>query len=103
MAPWFAVMRVVGREKLARFCSAHPEARNWIARWLGEAEAATWENPQVIRDRFPAASFLAENQVIFNVKGNSFRLEVVVAYRTGTVQVVWAGTHAQYDRRNARR
>jgi mRNA interferase HigB len=103
MAPWLLVMRIVGREKLSRFCAAHSEARKWIANWLGEIEAATWDNPQTIKDRFPSASFLADNQVIFNVKGNAFRLEVVVAYRTGTVEIVWAGTHAQYDRRCAQR
>lgn len=86
-----------------RFCSAHGEARKWIANWLSEAEAATWESPQAIKDRFPAASFLADKMVIFNVKGNAFRLEAVVAYRTGVVQISWAGTHAQYDRRQARR
>ncbi len=103
MQSWLAVMRIVGREKLVKFCSAHGEARNWIANWLGEAEVASWESPQAIKNRYPAASFLANNVVIFNVKGNAFRLEVVVAYRTGIIQVFWAGTHAQYDRRHARR
>lgn len=103
MRSWLAVMRVVGREKLVKFCAAHGEARKWIANWLGEAEAAHWTGPRAIKERYPAASFLAGNTVIFNVKGNAFRLEVVVAYRTGVVQVVWAGTHAQYDRRNAGR
>jgi mRNA interferase HigB len=101
MRSWLAVMRVVGREKLAKFCSAHSGARKWIANWLSEAEAATWNSPHAIKIRYPAASFLAGNTVIFNVKGNAFRLEVVVAYRTGVVQIIWAGTHAQYDRRHA--
>lgn len=96
-------MRVVGREKLATFCTAHGEARKWIANWLSEAETAQWENPQAIKIRYPSASFLAQNTVIFNVKGNAFRLEVVVAYRTSVVHIVWVGTHAQYDRRHLRR
>ena len=103
MQRWLAVMRLVGREKLVRFCAAHGEARNWIANWLSEAEAVAWASPQAIKIRYPSASFLAGNTVIFNVKGNAFRLEVVVAYRTGVVQVVRAGTHAQYDRRHSKR
>jgi mRNA interferase HigB len=103
MEAWLAVMRIVGREKLLRFCSAHGEARKWIANWLSEAEAAAWDSPQAIKERYQAASFLADNTVIFNVKGNAFRLEVMVAYRTGVVHIIWAGTHAQYDRRHARR
>jgi mRNA interferase HigB len=41
--------------------------------------------------------------VVFNVKGNAYRLEVMVAYRTGSVAIEWIGTHAQYDERNKRR
>jgi mRNA interferase HigB len=103
MQSWLAVMRIVGREKLVSFCSAHGGARKWIASWLSEAEAADWASPQAIKDRYPAASFLARNVVIFNVKGNDFRLEVVVAYQTGAVRILWAGTHAQYDRRHSKR
>jgi mRNA interferase HigB len=102
MRNWLAVMRIVGRDKLTRFCDVHAEARNWIENWLSEAEAARWESPQAIKVRYPSASYLAGNVVIFNVKGNAFRLEVAVAYRTGVVQIIWAGTHAQYDRRHSR-
>jgi len=96
-------MRVVGRKKLDVFCGKHTNVRKWIATWLNEAEGAVWSSPQTIKDRFVSASFLAGNTVIFNIKGNEYRLEVVVAYRTGIVTIVWAGTHAEYDQRNARR
>lgn len=100
---WFSPVRIVGREKLGEFCSIHGEARKWIANWTSEVEAAAWQSPQAIKEQYPAASFLADNVVIFNVRGNAFRLEVLVAYRTGVLQVVWAGTHAQYDRRHSKR
>jgi mRNA interferase HigB len=96
-------MRIVGREALDRFCSKHADARKWIASWLLEVESSTWATPQAIKDRHVNASFLEGNTVIFNVKGNDYRLEVVIAYRTGIVSVKWIGTHAEYDERNARR
>ena len=96
-------MRIVGRETLDRFCSRHADARKWISSWLSEVESSAWVNPQAIKDRYAAASFVGGNTVIFNVKGNDYRLEVTVAYRTGTVVVNWIGTHAEYDERNARR
>jgi mRNA interferase HigB len=102
MQRWLAVMRIVGREKLHSFCETHGAARKWIANWLSEVEAAVWTDPRAIKARYPAASFLGQNVVIFNVKGNSHRLEVVVAYRSSVVQIVWAGTHAEYDRRHAK-
>jgi len=96
-------MRMVGREVLARFCSRHADARKWVVAWLAEAESAAWATPQAIKDRYSGASFVAGNTVIFNVKGNAYRLEVQVAYRTGVIVVKWIGTHAEYDERNATR
>jgi len=96
-------MKIAGRSRLHDFCVKHPDARTWIEHWLSEVEAARWTSPHSVRARFPSASFLADNIVIFNVKGNHYRLEVRVAYRTSLVIVVWIGTHAAYDQRNGRR
>lgn len=96
-------MRVVGRETLDRFCSRHAGARKWITSWLAEVGSSNWTTPQTIKDRFSTASFVGGNTVIFNVKGNDYRLEVLVAFKTGTVAVKWIGTHAEYDERNAKR
>ena len=63
----------------------------------------SWATPQHIKVRYASASFLHGNVVIFNVRGNSYRLEAHVAYRNGIVTVLWAGTHREYDERNRRR
>jgi mRNA interferase HigB len=96
-------MRVIGRDKLEAFCAKHADARRWIENWLADAEVAIWNVPQQIRNRYPAASFLAENRITFNVNGNDYRLEVLVAYKTSVVIVEWIGTHARYDTRNKKR
>ena len=59
--------------------------------------------PQDVRNRYSTASFLSGGLVIFNVRGNKYRLEVHVAYRSGVMAIVWIGTHREYDRRNRRR
>jgi len=96
-------MKITGRGVLAAFAQEHADARRWIENWLAEAEGVTWKTPQDIKDRYASVSFLAGGRVIFNVKGNEYRLEVIVAFRTGVVVVEWAGTHAEYDRRNRQR
>lgn len=96
-------MRVVGREKLQDFTEKHTDAKDWIENWLADAENATWQTSHDIKATYASASFLGANTVIFNVKGNHYRLEVNVAYKTGVVAVLWAGTHSEYDQRNARR
>ena len=96
-------MRVVGRDKLEAFCSRFPDARPWLEAWLHESEGMSWAMPQEIRDRYAAASFLPGNVVIFNVRGNHYRMEVNVAFKIGIVTVLWIGTHAEYDERNKKR
>jgi len=93
-------MRIAGRERLERFCRKHADARAWIEHWLADVESSVWRTPREVRNRFASASFLPGGVVIFNVRGNAYRLEVAVAYRTGTVLVLWAGTHREYDERN---
>lgn len=92
-------MRIVGRDKLDEFVRVHADARSWIETWIADAEAATWRTPNDIRKHYASASFLAGNVVIFNVKGNRYRLETMIGYATDTVVVRWTGAHAGYDAR----
>jgi mRNA interferase HigB len=91
-------MDVVGREVLEDFKRRHPDVQSQVDAWLLEAEEARWATPHAVTDRYPTASVLSGNRVVFNIKGNSYRLLVRIAYRHGTVLVVMAGTHAEYDR-----
>ena len=96
-------MKILDRERLEQFCRKHADARRWVENWLADVQSAAWTMPQDIRQRYGSASFLPEGAVIFNVKGNAYRLEVTVAYRAGVVVIEWIGTHREYDERNKRR
>ena len=96
-------MRIAGRERLDEFVQAHAGARSWIETWLAEVQRAVWPTSQEVKARYASASFLSDNVVIFNVKGNEYRLEVSVAYKTSVVVILWVGTHSEYDKRNKRR
>ena len=91
-------MRVVGRGKLEKFITAHSDAASAVDAWLHEALSATWRTPADIKARYASASFLASNRVIFNLKGNSYRLDTQIAYLTQLVVVKRIDTHAEYDR-----
>ena len=93
-------MRLAGRPVLEAFVLRHAEARPWISAWLEEIEASSWDTSHELKDRYPSASILADRIVIFNVKGNKFRLETRVSYQNKIVQVIWAGTHAEYSKRS---
>jgi mRNA interferase HigB len=93
-------MRIIGKGLLHSFCIKHPDYQIWIGNWLVDTERSKWPAPQAVKDRYSSASFLPGNTVVFNVRGNSCRLEVRIAYQTETVLVVWIGTHAEYTRRH---
>ena len=92
-------MRIVGRDKLADFVAAHADARPWVEGWVGEVARTQWKTLQDVKNLYASASFLPGNVVIFNIKGNRYRMETLVAYNTGTIVVRWIGTHAEYDKR----
>lgn len=91
-------MRVLGTGKLNDFCLKHKVASGQAKAWLSEAKKAEWKTPQDIKNRYSSASFLHDNIVIFNIKGNHYRLVIKVAFGTQIVRILWLGTHAEYDR-----
>jgi len=91
-------MTVVGIKRLDEFSSKHSDASGAIQSWLAEVRDASWRTPHDVKQRFVAASVLPENRVVFNLRGNRYRLEVSIAYQTGVVVVRRIGTHAEYDK-----
>ncbi|OIO71195.1 MAG: addiction module toxin RelE [Zetaproteobacteria bacterium CG1_02_49_23] len=91
-------MRILGRDKLLKCAKKHADAKEALEAWFREAESSTWQTTQDIKSRYRSADFLADSRVIFNIKGNHYRLVVKVRYRSGIVVVEWVGTHAEYSK-----
>ncbi|AMO58252.1 hypothetical protein GZ77_21220 [Endozoicomonas montiporae] len=96
-------MKVVGIPILEKFSKKHANAKPALDAWREEAKKADWKTTHDIKARFGSADMIANNRVIFNIKGNDYRLVVKVAYRHGIVVVEWVGTHAEYSKKNFRR
>ena len=90
-------MRVIAVKNLRDFWQKHPAVKAPLLAWLHEARAAQWQSPADIKARYPTASVLKSRRVVFNIKGNEYRLIVAVAYRFGAVYIKFVGSHAQYD------
>ena len=91
-------MKVLGRDKLTKFSRKHAKAKNALEAWFSEASEADWKTSHDIKNRYRSADFLADNRVIFNVKGNHYRLVVKVRYQNGIALIEWVGTHSEYDK-----
>ncbi|MCG1018571.1 MULTISPECIES: type II toxin-antitoxin system HigB family toxin [Burkholderiaceae] len=69
--------------------------------WHEEARSTIWTSTQDTKERYASVSFVGRNRVVFNIKGNAYRLIVAVAYRLGVVYIKFVGTHAEYDKIDA--
>lgn len=94
-------MRVIAKSTLREFWTIHNDCEQQLKSWFNEAESANWPSPAVIKNDFPSASILPGNRVIFNIKGNSYRLIVKINYKVGIVWIRFVGTHKEYDQINA--
>ena len=70
-------------------------------KWYADVKRADWKTPAEIKAVYRNASFIANNRVVFNVKGNQYRLIVAVQYQHGIVYIRCVGTHQDYDRIDA--
>jgi len=93
-------MLVLGNDKIHKFTKRHVNATSALNAWVAEAKDAKWITTMDIKKRYSSADFLADNRVIFNIKGNHYRLVVKVKYQNGIVLVEWVGTHAEYSKKS---
>ena len=94
-------MRVFSKGTLRDFWERHRDAQSALDEWYRVTRRAAWRRPADIRARYADASFVGSDRVVFNIKGNAYRLVVRVNYQWGEVYIRFIGTHARYDRINA--
>lgn len=82
---------------LRDFWEKYPDAEQPLKAWFDEARKAIWTSPADIKAQYRNASILKNRRVVFNIKGNDYRLVVAVAYRFGAMYIKFIGTHKEYD------
>jgi mRNA interferase HigB len=94
-------VRVIAKKILREFWSNHSDCEQQLKAWYQETSESHWRKPSDIKKEYPSASFLPGNRVVFNIKGNHYRLIVKVNYDYEMVWIRFIGTHAEYDRVDA--
>ena len=90
-------MRVLAKKTLRNFWKKHNDCEQQLKAWYDEASYAYWKTTNDIKREYPSASFLEQNRVVFNIKGNRYRLIVRISYKYGIVWIRFIGTHTEYD------
>ena len=94
-------MRVIAKRTLREFWERHADSEQSLKSWYHESENAQWISPNDVKKHYPSASVLANNRIVFNIKGNKYRLIVKINYDFQIIWIRFIGTHAEYDKINA--
>ena len=73
------------------------DSEQTLKEWFEKVRKAQWETPQDLKQQFGDASIITDRRVVFNIKGNKYRLVVDIEYSIQFVYIVWIGTHSEYD------
>ena len=94
-------MRIFNYSTLKAYWKQYPQAEQQLKAWHTELLKVNWNNSAELKQEFRTASIINNRRVVFNIKGNDFRLIVDIEFSKKSVFIVWFGTHIHYDKINA--
>lgn len=94
-------MRIIAKGTLREFWLKHADSEQALKAWYQETNKGVWNHPNDIKAEYPSASILANNRIVFNIKGKRYRLIVKINYPYQMVWIRFIGTHAEYDKIDA--
>ena len=95
-------MRVIAKKILKEFWEKHNDCEQQLKAWFQEASKAEWTTPNEIKSDYPSASIVGNDRIVFNIKGNAYRLIVKINFDYQMVLIRFIGTHAEYDKINVK-
>lgn len=94
-------MRVIAKSTLRSFWEKHADCEQALQSWYREAEKAEWRSIAELKMEYPSASILKDNRLVFNIKGNNYRLIAKLNFDFQLCWIRFIGTHAEYDKIDA--
>ncbi|KAB7891355.1 type II toxin-antitoxin system HigB family toxin [Poseidonibacter ostreae] len=95
-------MNIISKRTIVKFYTIHPQSKTPLEVWYADAKDSIWKTPNDVKKVYASASFLEDNRIVFNIKGNDYRLIVHVDYLRKFVRIKFIGTHGEYDKINAK-
>ncbi|GHB76549.1 type II toxin-antitoxin system HigB family toxin [Persicitalea jodogahamensis] len=94
-------MKVIAKRTLREFWEKHNDCEQQLKSWYRETEKTEWANLNQLKSEYPSASILKDNRIVFNIKGNHYRLIVKFSFEYQLCWIRFIGTHAEYDKIDA--
>ena len=94
-------MRVIAKSTLRDFWKKHADSEQQLKAWFRETEKTSWKTINDLKNDYPKASILKDNRIVFDIKGNNYRLIVKFNFDYQICWIRFIGTHAEYDKIDA--
>ena len=91
-------MRIIAKSTLVAYYTKNPQSKSALEDWFEKTKEAEWKNFSDIKKTFNTVSSVGNNRYVFNIKGNDYRLVVLIKFTVSDVLIRFVGTHAEYDR-----
>lgn len=93
--------RILSKGQLRDFWEKHNDCEQYLKKWYRDAKLAEWRTPIEVKADFPTASILKNSRMVFNIKGNDYRLVAKFNFEYQLIYIRFIGTHFEYDRIDA--
>ena len=94
----YLIMRIIAKSTIRDFWVLHPPAEFPLLDWYNTVKQETWNTPNDVKEKYGNASIVGNDRVVFNIKGNDYRLVTEIDYEYLMVFIIWIGTHKEYDK-----
>lgn len=91
-------MYITNAALINKFCKKHVDAKPALSKWVEFVESADWKNHADLKNDFLSADYVGNNRYVFNIKGNNYRMVIMVVFFAGSVDIRFVGTHKEYDK-----
>lgn len=89
--------RIVAKSTLREFWKKHKDSEQYLKTWYDTAMSSKWKNPNDVKKTYAKVSILKSGRIVFNIKGNSYRLIVKFNFEKEWGFIRFIGTHSEYD------
>lgn len=93
--------RIFAKSTLRNFLEKHPDSEQYLKTWFDTAMNSNWYSASEVKQTYVNASVLKDSRIVFNIKGNSYRLVAKFNFGKQWLFIRFIGTHAEYDKTDA--
>ena len=93
--------RIIAKSTLRIYWEKHPDSEQYLKTWYDTAMSSAWKTPNDVIKTYASASILKDSRIVFNIKGNSYRLIAKFNFEKQWIFIRFIGTHAEYDKVDA--